>query len=76
MDLENKENQESGLSLMDIISIIKLNWIMITFFTLLLGVLTFAYVSRFVEDRYKSTSEILVQVPVSSERVDSNTLIN
>ncbi|WP_264229460.1 YveK family protein [Acholeplasma laidlawii] len=76
MDLENKENQESGLSLMDIISIIKLNWIMITFFTLLLGVLTFAYVSRFVEDRYKSTSEILVQVPLTGGQVDTNTLMN
>lgn len=76
MDLENKENQESGLSLMDIISIIKLNWIMITFFTLLLGVLTFAYVSQFVKDRYKSTAEILVQVPLSGGQVDANTLMN
>src|SRR5690554_5036127 len=76
MDLENKEHEESGLSLADIISIVKLNWIMIVVLTLFVGLLTFGYVSRFVEDRYKSTSELLVQVPLTGGQIDSNTLIN
>ena len=76
MDFENKEQQESGLSLVDIFNIIKNSWLMILFFTLLIGALTFFYVGRYVEDRYKSTSELLVQVPVSGGQIDSNTLIN
>src|SRR5690554_4951218 len=76
MDLENKEQQESGLSLADILTIIKANWIMIAILTLLMGLMTYFYVSNFVEDRYKSTSEILVQVPVPSGQVDSTSLSN
>jgi len=76
MDLENKEQQESGLSLADILTIVKANWIMIAILTLFMGLLTYFYVSNFVEDRYKSTSEILVQVPVPSGQVDSTSLLN
>jgi len=76
MDLENKEQQEAGLSLVDILRIVRANWIMIAILTLLMGLLTYFYVSNFVEDRYKSTSEILVQVPVPSGQVDSTSLLN
>ncbi|WP_162146931.1 YveK family protein [Acholeplasma granularum] len=75
MDLE-QTNQESGLSLQDIFTIMMRNWILILSFTLLLGVVTFGYVTRFVSDQYKSTSEVLVQVPLTGTSVDTNTLLN
>jgi len=76
MDLDNKEQLESGLSLVDIFNIVKASWIMITVSTLLIGLVTVFYVFNFVEDEYRSTSEILLQLPVTGGQIDSNTLLN
>lgn len=76
MDLDNKEQLESGLSLVDIFNIIKASWIMITVSTLLVGLVTVFYVFNFVEDEYRSTSEILLQLPLIGGQIDSNTLLN
>jgi len=76
MDLDNKEQLESGLSLVDIFNIVKASWIMITISTLLIGLVTVFYVFNFVEDQYRSTSEVLLQLPVTGGQIDSNTLLN
>jgi len=64
MDFENQNQQESGISLADIFRVIRLNWILITAFTLVVTIAVGVYAFTLVPDQYKSTSEVLVQVPV------------
>ncbi|HLT00004.1 MAG TPA: Wzz/FepE/Etk N-terminal domain-containing protein [Acholeplasma sp.] len=64
MDFENQNQQESGISLADIFRVIRVNWILITAFTLVVTIAVGVYAFTLVPDQYKSTSEVLVQVPV------------
>lgn len=67
MDLDNREQQESGISLADVFLIIKQSWILITALTLFVGIIATTYAFMFVENEYRSTSEVLVQVPQAGD---------
>ncbi len=66
MDFEQQNQEESGINLSDAFRIIRVNWILITIFTLIAAIGAAIFVFTFVPDQYKSTSEVLVQVPLSS----------
>lgn len=66
MDLEQQEKQESGMSLSDIFNIVKKSWILISAFTVFIGIIVGVYAYTMVDNQYKSTSEVLVQVPTST----------
>ncbi len=76
MDLDNREQQESGISLADVFSIIKQSWILITVLTLFVGIIATTYAFMFVEDEYRSTSEVLVQVPQGVGEAETINLID
>ncbi len=70
MDLELQEKQESGMSLSDIFNIVKKSWILISVFTVIIGGLAGVFAFTMVDNQYKSTSEVLVQVPTATGNPD------
>lgn len=66
MDFEQQNQEESGINLSDAFRIIRVNWMLITVFTLIAAIGTAIFVYAFVPNQYKSTSEVLVIVPLLS----------
>lgn len=59
MDLE-QEKQEQGISLAEIFRILKLNWLLITLITTFALIISAVFSYTFVQDQYKSSTEMLV----------------
>ena len=63
------------LSLLEILGLLKKNWLMIVIATLLVGVLAYGYTKFFIDPTYQSSSTVFIQPKVNENQVSYNELL-
>ena len=73
--IPNDESSIYELSLMEILGLLKKNWIMIAVMTVLVGALAYGYTKFFIDPTYQSSSTVFIQPKVNENQVSYNELL-